>query len=193
MSSHIYIPSLIPDKFGDLNTLIDFTKDSLAVHGDSDWENKRQANYSLTGLMKSGMGWRSDDRQPTQKYTEAMVAIRDLLLSYANANGLDFGTMNYCLANLYKDGDSNMGWHVDGTRQGVIETNPIVSVSFGDSRIMEWQTRDTSDEEGLVVDSVLLESGDVFVISDEFQKLYEHRIPPMKDKGARINLTFRSY
>jgi len=186
--SYIVISHLVKHTIGDFINDIDWDLDAMTIHDDPEWWTKKIANFSLTGRMYNGMNWLKE-RVLTRKYTDAMVEIRDLLLAYAEANDLDWGTMNYCIANLYRDGNDYIDWHVDHTRQRQVETKPIVNVSLGDSRIIEWRKIGEEKLEG----GYLMESGDVLVMYPEFQTLYEHKVPTVIGKNNRISLTFRSY
>lgn len=157
----------------------------LSLFGRTNVQRKLPANFSLHGDIS--MRYNNKDYS-TREMTYLIKYIRNLLLDYANTNNLDFGKMNYCLANLYRDETDHMDWHQDNKIKGGLDNDPIVSVSFGNTR--EFWIRDviTKEEE-----SFLLEAGDLFIMLPGFNHKYEHALTcsPTEIQG-RINLTFRS-
>jgi len=97
--------------------------------------------------------------------------------------GLGF---NSVLANLYRDGRDSMGCHADNEKE--LGPNPcIISLSFGDSRILKFKHKLTAEKLDL-----LLEHGDLLWMSGCIQEHWQHQLPKTRQaKQARINLTFR--
>ena len=95
--------------------------------------------------------------------------------------------MNHCVTNYYRDGKDFIGHHsdkdLDLDKDGV-----IVSVSFGDERILELKRR------GSPADTmrVLLPHGSMLVLGPFTNKLFTHSILTKETSNeARISLTLR--
>ena len=81
-----------------------------------------------------------------------------------------------------------MGWHSDDEKQ-MCPDSPIVSLSLGASRKMQFKSKIRSNKERL---SILLQHGDVIVMHPPTQEKLKHCIPVMrKVSSGRLNLTFR--
>ena len=109
----------------------------------------------------------------------------------------------FCLCGLYADGKAHIPHHSDTvpTQQDI-----VLGVSYGASRILEWNQYNLSikkktNTSKTHLDSVylrsktkryLLEDGDVFVFDGQSQMTSTHSIPTIEGIGERISLTFRS-
>jgi alkylated DNA repair dioxygenase AlkB len=90
-----------------------------------------------------------------------------------------------CLANLYRRGLDNVGWHADD--EETIEGAWIASASFGGERIFSVKPRN-----GGHAADIPLRDRDLLLMSVSSQRDYLHRIrPTMKPVESRVNLTFR--
>ena len=95
---------------------------------------------------------------------------------------------NSVLLNLYRDGNDHMGWHADDEKS--LGKNPVIaSVSLGEVRKFGLKHR---YDKSIKPVSLELASGSLVIMKNEIQEYWHHRIhPTKKQKGARINLTFR--
>ena len=91
--------------------------------------------------------------------------------------------------NLYRGGDSCVGWHRDDEllfgESG--EAKLIVSVSLGGSAVFKWKRRFCPDDEGHLC---CLGHGDILVMDGRCQDKFLHRTDPCREQ-ERINVTFR--
>lgn len=95
--------------------------------------------------------------------------------------------LNSCLVNYYRDGTDYIGYHRD--KELVAPDYAVVSVSLGGSR--PFYLKDVKTKE---VIKTVLNSGDVFVMSGDFNKIHHHSIPkrsPNKYPESRVSLTYR--
>jgi alkylated DNA repair dioxygenase AlkB len=93
---------------------------------------------------------------------------------------------NSVLANLYRDGNDSMGWHVDKEKE--LGRNPfIASLSLGAQRV--FKLRHTKIGKGL---DLTLSHGSLLLVGGRLQHAWRHCLPKMKHiETPRINLTFR--
>lgn len=90
---------------------------------------------------------------------------------------------NSVLLNYYRDGNDSISFHKDDEKE--LGENPdIASLSFGDTRTFILK----NDSENYKLN---LSSGSILHMFGECQRKYVHGIPKEKNKGPRINLTFR--
>ena len=91
--------------------------------------------------------------------------------------------------NLYRGGNSCVGWHRDDEllfgEYG--EAKLIVSVSLGGSAVFKWKRRSCPDDEGHLC---CLGHGDILVMDGRCQDKFLHRTDPCREQ-ERINVTFR--
>ena len=67
--------------------------------------------------------------------------------------------------------------------------NPVIaSLSFGASRNFQLQHR---FQKSIPKQSIALNDASLLVMQGETQHFWKHQIPKQKNKGPRINLTFR--
>ena len=137
------------------------------------------------------------DRQPVPPVPDAW---RDLAVRLAVDAGLASGTTfrpDICLINWYGS-DGRMGLHQDKDESpaSIAAGRPVVSISLGDTARFLFGGVRRRDP----VETVLLESGDVFVFGGPSRLRYHgvSRIlassgPPALDLEGRFNLTFREY
>lgn len=181
-----YFKNHMPDIFEDLYQEIDWERDMMIVHGVPAIQQKQTAIFSLKG--DKVVKWGKKDL-PSLEMSTLMKAIRLDILRLGRKENINLGNLNFCLANLYRDEIDQMGWHHDRKINRELDTDPIVSVSYGESREFEWKSK-TDDYDRHME---FLGGGDVFFMMGGFQNEYEHRIPPSAFVcKPRINLTFRS-
>ncbi len=95
-------------------------------------------------------------------------------------------TPNNCLLNYYEDGNSKMGFHSDDTKQ-LIKGSSIIIISVGDLRKLIFKKKNSSETK-----EFNLESGSIFIMSQEVQDHWVHTIKQEEDKQGRISLSFRT-
>lgn len=99
---------------------------------------------------------------------------------------------NSVLANLYRSGSDSVSWHADDEPE--LGINPVIaSLSFGASRnfLLKPKTSDI-DENKKAPRQLLLNNGDLIIMSGSVQKFWQHAILKEQHiKEPRINLTFR--
>ena len=91
--------------------------------------------------------------------------------------------------NLYRGGNSCVGWHRDDELLfgECGEAKLIVSVSLGGSAVFRWKRRSCPDDEGHLC---CLGHGDILVMDGRCQDKFLHRTDPCREQ-ERINITFR--
>ena len=91
-----------------------------------------------------------------------------------------------CLANLYDDGESTMGFHVDHL-DGLCAEAGVAVVSLGAPRSLVF--RRIGDTSRRV--SVRCTPGSLLWMPPAVQSAWKHGVPAEPGAGARISLTFR--
>jgi alkylated DNA repair dioxygenase AlkB len=101
---------------------------------------------------------------------------------------------NGALVNLYEDGKDCVGWHSDN-EDTMVPGCPIISVSFGWTRVFKVRTKDKKNNWDFV-----LENGDVAIMEGkDFQHILQHSVPKVLRKikhnedTRRINITVRPF
>lgn len=140
-------------------------------------EPRTSAYYSTNGKPYVYSGLKLQALEPT----ELIKGLIELVSAYCDEE------FNTCFLNRYANGEQYMGWHRDN--EPTLGKNPMIaSLNFGASR--DFQFREFSNKENK--ETLLLESGDLFIMKPGFQEKYEHQVPKrMRQNGVRINLTFR--
>ena len=116
------------------------------------------------------------------------IPFTPILLSIKNKiETLTSHQFNGVLLNYYRNGDDSMGWHADDEKE--LGTNPVIaSLSFGASRNFQLHHR---FQKSTPKQSIILNDASLLVMQGETQHFWKHQIPKQKNKGPRINLTFR--
>lgn len=116
------------------------------------------------------------------------IPFTPILLSIKNKiETLTSHQFNGVLLNYYRNGDDSMGWHADDEKE--LGTNPVIaSLSFGASRNFQMHHR---FQKSTAKQSIILDDASLLVMQGETQHFWKHQIPKQKNKGPRINLTFR--
>lgn len=96
---------------------------------------------------------------------------------------------NYCLVNVYRDGNDCVHWHQDN-ESILVPRASIASVSFGVTR--KFQVKE--DHPGRIpITSIPMRSRSLLEMKGTIQETHRHRVPKEKGiEGIRINITFRS-
>jgi alkylated DNA repair dioxygenase AlkB len=130
------------------------------------WYGDPGARYTYSRLVNEPQPW-----------TPTLAALRARLVDAFGA------PLNSCLANLYEDGRSSMGWHADNERE---LDGLIVSVSLGATRtfLLREGRRGTPTR-------IPLAHGSVLTMTVESQHRYTHAVPKETCAEPRLNLTFR--
>jgi len=95
---------------------------------------------------------------------------------------------NGILINRYKDGEDYIGAHSDDEK--ALAPSGVISLSYGATRTFRIRDKVT----GKIVENVKLTTGDLAIMSGDFQKEFTHEIPIEKRiKDERISFTFRKH
>jgi alkylated DNA repair dioxygenase AlkB len=94
--------------------------------------------------------------------------------------------INNCLANLYRDGGSTMGFHSDSTAELAPESKVAV-LSLGHARTLTFRRK----EDRLRRLEYLLAPGSLLIMMPSVQAEWQHALLKATDAGPRISLTFR--
>ena len=116
------------------------------------------------------------------------IPFTPILLSIKNKiETLTSHQFNGVLLNYYRNGDDSMGWHADDEKE--LGTNPVIaSLSFGASRTFQLHHR---FRKSTPKQSIILNDASLLLMQGETQHFWKHQLPKQKNKGPRINLTFR--
>ena len=116
------------------------------------------------------------------------IPFTPILLSIKNKiETLTLEKFNGVLLNYYRNGDDSMGWHADDEKE--LGTNPVIaSLSFGASRNFQLQH---SLDKSISKATIVLNDASLLIMKGVTQHFWKHQIPKQKNKGPRINLTFR--
>jgi alkylated DNA repair dioxygenase AlkB len=131
------------------------------------WWGDPEATYVYSGI--------ANDPQPWPLWLLAVCA------DVERATGARY---NSCLGNLYRDGNDSVALHADDEPELGPEPT-IASLSLGASRRFRMQ-HPSGDGYDLMLDD-----GDLLVMSGPMQREWKHGVPKMRATGPRVNLTFR--
>jgi alkylated DNA repair dioxygenase AlkB len=133
------------------------------------WYGDAEAIYKYSAVLHQPLAWLPE-----------LQAIRIQMQQVCKCS------FNSVLGNLYRDGQDSMGCHADNEPE--LGNNPMIaSLSFGAERLFRLHHNQTKQK----VD-VLLEHGDLLVMSGTMQHHWKHALPKTKKvKMPRVNLTFR--
>ncbi len=117
---------------------------------------------------------------PQAPWADDLARVRERLVQHLGH------PLTNCLANLYPDGSSTMGFHSDNEEE-IEPTSQIAIVSLGAARTLTF--RRTAQRDLQV--GFRLEPGSLLTMGKELQKAWQHGIGPEAGAGPRISLTFR--
>lgn len=125
-------------------------------------------------------------------FTAGVDTIMVKLNTWFQENNHSDWSVNGCFLNMYLNEHDHLGWHADDFN-GMDQTQPVVSISFGAEREIWWRPMGTN---GVIPSDQkqLLAEGSLFIMPPGFQDKYQHRIPKGdRPLGVRVSLTFRSF
>ena len=176
-----YHPSLFNSEkanelFELLKNEIPWQHDEITVYG------KKHLQPRLTSLFGNDgkpYGYSNIIMQPN-RWNPLLMFIKNEVEAICNEN---FTTV---LLNYYRDGKDSNGWHADNEKE-LGRNQVIASVSLGAERVFQLKHNVTNKRQ-----NINLENGSLLVMKGTTQHFWKHQIPKSsKEKGARINLTFR--
>ncbi len=133
----------------------------------------KNANYEYNGIKLFAEPW-----------TDELYDIASRIVEHT---GYKF---QYCIGNMYRDGDDSIGWHADNDSS--MGLNPaIASLSLGQMRLFQIK----SNQKEAKIQQIWLEHGSLLIMHPGMQSTHVHRIPKVTKGwcGERINLTFRPW
>ena len=97
---------------------------------------------------------------------------------------------NSILITKYCDGSEHLGFHSDDEEQIEIQSD-IVTISFGESRTVKFRGISESGNLISTEQSLLLDHGNVFIMSRISQNYFQHSVLPDNTLNPRISITLR--
>jgi alkylated DNA repair dioxygenase AlkB len=150
------------------------------------FQQRQITMFGKTSDVPRLTAWFGDRPYTYSGITEPAAPMPPLVARIGRQAQSAFGhTFDGCLANLYRVGLDNVGWHSDDEES--IEGAWIASASFGGERIFSVKPR-----VGGHAWDIPVRDRDLILMSVASQRDYLHRIrPTMKPVESRVNLTFR--
>lgn len=174
----VYYPEFIAQDAA--SALLDALRTTLPWKTEMSASGKRQQRptswHARAGVVYAYTGFRLEPQPFTPE-------LEELCGRLAQALGIEF---NSALANHYRDGRDNVGWHADNER--IFGRDPtIASISLGAERLFRLRHRKSGE-----VTELRLAHGSLLVMRGTTQTFYMHALPvDRKVEDERINLTFR--
>lgn len=162
--------------FSALEEGIEWKQESMQMYGKelnfprlTAWYGDQDKPYTFSGITLKPNAWTSE-----------LQEIKSLIEPIA---GVSF---NSVLLNLYRDGNDSISWHTDAEKE--LGENPVIaSVNFGAERTFQLRHKHTKER----ID-IELGHGSLLIMEGPLQHFWQHQVPKTKkEKGPRINLTFR--
>jgi len=136
------------------------------------WYGDPNSSYTYSGILMNPLPW-----------TKTLSLLKSQIEERIQHK------FNSVLLNQYRNGSDSVAWHSDDEPE-LGESPVIASLSLGVSRKFELRSKVKSSPDKI---ELLLNSGDLLIMSGETQKNWQHQIPKMRRvKESRINLTFRN-
>lgn len=136
------------------------------------WYGDPNSSYTYSGILMTPLPW-----------TKTLSLLKSQIEERIQHK------FNSVLLNQYRNGSDSVAWHSDDEPE-LGESPVIASLSLGASRKFELRSKVKSSPDKI---ELLLNSGDLLIMSGETQKNWQHQIPKMRRvKESRINLTFRN-
>ena len=109
------------------------------------------------------------------------------IISYVNTVLPNF-TFNSVLITMYDNGSDSLGFHSDNEPE-IEPDSDIVTISLGESRTAMFKGHKMCKNHP--EQSLILEHGDVFIMSRASQDCFQHSIIPDSSKNPRVSITLR--
>lgn len=163
-------------KLADLVDKFELKQETIRIFGKEIMQPRLSAFYSdegiaykYSGKIFTGLAWNDFLRDWIDRFEKM---------------GLSF---NSALVNYYRDGQDSMGLHADNELE--LGLNPtIASVNYGAMRKMVFRRNNSKEKL-----EVLLENGDLLLMSGAIQQNWKHELPKQKKVSEpRLNITFRN-
>lgn len=169
------------------NKGIEFQKRPHIIVGNSNKLGRQHRNVAFYSNESFGYFY-SNTVARAHPLTDDLSELMDFV------NGATTAKFNGILINEYDSGQDYIGAHSDDEK--TLSGNAgVVSLSFGDSRIMKFTTKNKDDHcqlgKGRQVE--LLSGHLLQMIGDTFQKRFKHRIDEETKRERRISFTFRCH
>lgn len=134
------------------------------------WHGDPGTDYTYSGITL-----------PTCPWTDVLMRLR------ADVEATTGHRYNSVLLNLYRDQHDAVGWHSDNERE--LGRSPVIaSLSLGETRSFRLRHR----ERRHAPVNIRLTDGSLLLMAGDTQRNWQHAVPrEARDKGPRINLTFR--
>jgi alkylated DNA repair dioxygenase AlkB len=175
------------EEFSFLNDLDLFS----VLNQEIQWEQKQIKMYGKTINIPRLTAWYGDKNytysgieNKSKPFTETLLKIKSFLEEWYHE-----GSLNSCLANLYRNGKDSVDWHSDDEKE--LGDKPLIySFSFGAERTFSVRDKITKE----IKYEFPLRNNDLVIMEEDFQEKYQHAIlKEPKVKQPRINLTFRTF
>lgn len=157
-----------------------------ALLAETHWREYEMPMYDKIVTAPRMISWFEDKENigtdpATPELTEDLKAIRQRIENEINLK------FNAVLLNLYRNGNDGVSWHSDKTDKS--GPNPIISVTFGETRMFRLRHKFRKDIPQV---EIPLHHGSFLLMAGTTNSYWEHQVPKTaKDILPRINLTFR--
>jgi alkylated DNA repair dioxygenase AlkB len=178
LHKHLFSQEELCKYFSSLSKEIQWEQNSIKIFGKTIPEPRLSAYYGDKSYRYSGF-----TREPLPWHP----ILLDIKAKIEHFLVLKF---NAVFLNLYRDGNDGVGWHSDNQKE--LGSNPIASISFGETRNLIFRRKD--DHKNKV--AISLSEGDLLIMGSQTQYHWQHQVPKSGSKIAsqlkpRINLTYR--
>lgn len=177
-----YIKSFYSDErarifFKELEAYTHYSQRSIKIFGKEHKSPRLEAFFTKENQVYSYSG----KKLKSHPFTAILKEICDDLEKFTNQK------FNSVLVNVYRSGSDGNGWHSDDEKE--LGENPfIASLSLGETRRIQFRHKELKNKFHLD-----MEHGSLLIMKGPLQHYWKHHIPKTKkEKGKRINLTFRS-
>lgn len=174
--SHFYSSSVANTLFRRLLSELELTEGHIYLFGKEileprlkGWYGDKEVYYRYSGASHKAKLW-----------TPTLLKIKKDIEEKCELN------FNSVLVNLYRSGEDYMGPHQDNEKE--LGQNPVIaSLSLGAERDFIFKHQESKKKVG-----ISLKNGSLLLMHGKLQEHWTHGLPKrLKEKGARLNLTFR--
>lgn len=176
-----YIKSFYSDEkagnfFKELGTYDQYSQRTIKLFGKQHKSPRLEAFFTKENQVYSYSG----KKLKSHPFTSMLKEICNDLEKFTN------NKFNSVLINVYRDGSDGNGWHSDNEKE--LGENPfIASLSLGETRRIQFRHKELKNKFHLD-----MEHGSLLIMKGSLQHYWKHHVPKTKkEKGKRINLTFR--